>query len=171
MADARMSLFLDKEEIRELLYIYCRGVDRSDSDILASVFTPEARVEYGLFNGTVPEFCEFALSFVADIGPSHHNVTNTIIRVSGDRAVGESYGIAVHGDMPGPDGRVDLIVFVRYNDRFERRDGAWKIAHRQVIYEWNQTLPLTASWDGPVSSQYWPRGLRSKDDVTYMAQP
>ena len=26
----------------------------------------------------------------------------------------------------------------RYVDRFERRDGEWKIAHRTVVHEWDK---------------------------------
>lgn len=172
MADTdRINAYMDKAEIRDLLYTYCRGVDRADSEVLASIFTPEARCEYGVFSGTIAEFCAFARSFVDAIGPTHHNITNSIIQVSGDSAVGETYGIAVHGDVSEEHGIVDLIVFVRYNDRFERRDGAWKIAHREVIYDWNQHIPRTADWEGPLGALYSPRGRRNRQDVTYDAKP
>lgn len=172
MADTdRINDYLDKAEIRDLLYLYCRAIDRADSDLLASIFTPEARCDYGLFSGTISEFRAFARSFVDAIGPTHHNITNSLIQLSGDKAVGESYGIAVHGDVSEAHGPVDLIVFVRYNDRFERREGKWKIAHREVVYDWNQHIPRTADWDGPLGALYLPRGRRGPDDVTYAARP
>ena len=34
--------------------------------------------------------------------------------------------------IPGP---VDFLIRCRYVDKFERRDGQWKIAHRRVVYE------------------------------------
>src|SRR5262249_14350560 len=43
-----------KQKISEILYLYCRGVDRLDADILESVFWPDAHEEHaGLYEGGV----------------------------------------------------------------------------------------------------------------------
>lgn len=30
---------------------------------------------------------------------------------------------------------MDFLIRCRYVDKFQRRDGQWKIAHRRVVYE------------------------------------
>lgn len=31
-------------------------------------------------------------------------------------------------------------------DRLERRDGAWGIAHRQLVWDWNHDAPEAETW-------------------------
>jgi hypothetical protein len=35
----------------------------------------------------------------------------------------------------------DLTIGVRYFDRFEKRSGAWRIALRNLIFDWSQVQP------------------------------
>src|SRR5579862_3112791 len=41
----------DREAIRDCIYLYSRGLDRCDADLLASVFWPDARIEADRFTG------------------------------------------------------------------------------------------------------------------------
>jgi hypothetical protein len=54
----------------------------------------------------------------------------------------------------------------RYVDRFERRDGEWKIADRVVVHEWSTLEPLTAAFPG----QRFVQGRRDGDDVSYQGR-
>lgn len=155
---------LDRERIRELIYTYCRAADRGDLDLLRSIAWPEAQFEYGIFSGKRDAFIDFVGSFVSTIGATHHNVTNILIQTAGDCAQSESYCIAVHGDVTHNDQVVDLVVYVRYLDRFECRDGEWRLSSRLLVYDWNQNLPRTAHWEGELHGSYLPRGRRDGDD-------
>lgn len=70
------------------------------------------------------------------------------------------------GFLAEHDVNIDEDVFVggRYIDKFERRDGEWKIAKRQGVHDWfrfepaNEKGQLTAS--GPTPS-------RSRQDPAY----
>ena len=46
-----------------------------------------------------------------------------------------------------PDGSsLDTLTGGRLHDRFERRNGAWKIAHRRTIFDWNRDAPSSEGW-------------------------
>jgi hypothetical protein len=67
-----------------------------------------------------------------------HTVTNHWIDIQGDNAVGESYVIAYQntvGDEPQ-----DVMTGGRYIDRYERRDGVWKISHRTFVLDWTTSM-------------------------------
>lgn len=155
---------LDRERIRELIYTYSRAADRGDLELLRSIAWPDARFEYGIFSGDRDAFVDFVGSFVSAIGPTHHSVTNILIQTAGFTAQSESYCIAVHGDVMYNDDVVDLVVYVRYLDSFECRDGEWRLSNRLLVYDWNQNLPRTAQWNGELHGRYLPRGSRDGND-------
>ena len=66
------------------------------------------------------------------------------------------------GGWPIDDLRATRSRGGRYLDRFERRDGVWKIARRLLVDEWSRLddLPAPPVPPGRV-------GLRSKDDPVY----
>jgi len=53
----------------------------------------------------------------------------------------------------------------RYVDRFERRDGVWKIAERQGVNEWlrYEAASDRGFWDGSADQ----RGCRDRSDPVY----
>ena len=53
----------------------------------------------------------------------------------GDVARAESYGVAYHR-KEGGEPRQNLSTGFRFVDRFERRDGDWRIARRVATTEW-----------------------------------
>jgi hypothetical protein len=59
-----------------------------------------------------------------------------------------------------------MIAAGRYLDRFERRNGEWKIAHRQACYDWNSSVPSTDSWDR-LAPGAWSFGERGEGDKSY----
>jgi hypothetical protein len=45
--------------------------------------------------------------------------------------------------------RGDMVMGVRYLDRFEKRAGEWRIAYRQLLWEWvrhDALVPLDPDW-------------------------
>ncbi len=79
----------DKIEIRELLFRYARGVDTQDWPLLASVFTPEAQLDYTSVDGPVGSRDEVVAWLEAALTPvsmTQHFITNVEIELHGDRA-------------------------------------------------------------------------------------
>ncbi|BCN80912.1 nuclear transport factor 2 family protein [Prescottella equi] len=162
-----MSL-IDKQEITEVLYRYARAVDRKDFDRVADCYFPDAIDNHGGYIGTVAGLIEDMKSRHATIDSSLHYVTNVLIDLDGDTADVESYCLcylrqasAVAG---GPQSRA--TVKCRYVDRFERRDGQWRIADRIVVFDESVTDEIVDAL-----SPSWVRSRRSFEDPVFTGKP
>ncbi|MFC1943884.1 nuclear transport factor 2 family protein [Chloroflexota bacterium] len=162
MNQASLQVLLDKQEIYELLMRYCRAIDRCDEPLLRSVYHPDATDDHGGFKGKVPELYDWLSTTLSGMKLTTHNICNVLIEVEGDVAYGEAYFLAYHR-IPGKEKDYDMLVGGRYIDRFERRDGVWKIAERRCVFDWNRNDPCTES--------RWPDGLltgcRGPEDQVY----
>jgi hypothetical protein len=153
--DHELSVLLDKQSIRELVYRYCRGLDRLDEATLRAIYHADAIEDRGpgLFVGKAHDFIPVVLKTLQKYYLlSQHFIGNCLIDIEGDVAYGESYFSAYHrlpdkSATPGdaPVGR-EMIMSGRYLDRFERRDGVWKIAHRKMVNDWTRTQPVAEKW-------------------------
>ena len=73
-----------------------------------------------------------------------HFITNTAITFpAAGQAHAESYFYAYHEHLPGPHGGPVMVTLVggRYIDRFEERNGEWRILARVVTMEWSEHRP------------------------------
>lgn len=156
-------------EIEHVLVRYCRGVDRGDAQILASVYHPDAIDEHGPFRGLGTELAKL-LGFTDDepTAGGHHHLHNVYIEFDGgDDARVESYVMAYHPRRHEA-GHDELLVFAgRYLDRFQRRDGEWKIANRRVVSDWHRVDPLDPPMDGYPVGHKGPPGA----DLSYELFP
>lgn len=132
---ASLAALHSRAEITEVLLRYCRGVDRGDGTLLASCFHPDATHRHGSFVGLSADFCAFALAIVADLRLSHHQLGPPSIVIDGDTAHSETYFTSYHR-LPEGQPHEDRLSGGRYVDRFERRDGIWRIADRFGVNEW-----------------------------------
>ena len=165
MSDA-LDILLAKQACAELVYTLARGLDRCDRAMLLSVFHPDATDDHGGFKGTAVEFVDWVTGLLPTMERTQHLIGNVLVDVLGDHAVGEACFMANH-DLTNADGKpVRMIAAGRYLDRFERRDGVWKIAHRHAVYDWNANLDRTDTWDRTPGS---PRvfGQRGTSDPIY----
>ena len=135
MSDARLEVLLAKQEIEEVVLRYCRGIDRMDQALVRSCYHPDATDEHGSFSGGVEAYIAFAWKLLPRYDATMHFVGNVLIEVEGDVARSEAYCIAHHRKQEGPPPS-NLATGCRYVDRFERRDGEWRIAKRVVTTEW-----------------------------------
>jgi hypothetical protein len=153
---------LDREAILGCVSRGCRGVDRHDRQLLASVFDPRAALDYGEWSGSAADFVAWAdeAHRAEDLAHSH-NITSHNCEIDGDRAVAETYVIRA---CLKRDGRTAVVSGGRYLDRFERRDGEWRIVQRRVVADWALEADGTESHndDGYI------RGRWDQDDITYM---
>ena len=51
--EARIVELMDREAIRDCLYLYCRGIDRADEATLRSAYWPDAIDNHGSYNGPI----------------------------------------------------------------------------------------------------------------------
>lgn len=157
--DGELADYLAKQACAEIVYRLARGLDRCDAALIRGSFHHDATDDHGIFRGTADEFTAWVLPQLQTMERTQHFIGNILIEVDGDRACGESYYIANH-DLKGPNGEeLRYTAAGRYLDRFERRDGDWRIAHRLSVSDWCATSPRTDSWDrtaGP--RQYGERG-------------
>ena len=133
MSDAFEDL-LAKQEITEVLYRYCRGLDRMDRAMADTVWHEGGTGDYGeIFNGTGQGFLDWVWPVHAAMRRHSHQITNILIEVDGDRAISEAY-VTVALRTEARSGRlVDIVGRGRYLDRWSKREGRWAIDHRRYV--------------------------------------
>jgi hypothetical protein len=165
----RVDLLSDREEIRDVLYAYTRGVDRADSATVKACYHADADdIHWGTFVGNAHEFADYLMAPIRKITSLIHEITNPLIDLDGERAFVESrYTCRVRIDLVGApsDTWVEHVSHGRYLDVFERRGGPWKIAHRRLVKEGARVLLITdqlVPWPKPEAAPHaWP------DDLVY----
>jgi ketosteroid isomerase-like protein len=146
--DPRLQVLLDKEQIRDVTYRFARGVDRHDWELIRSCYHDDAVDRHGIFNGPANEYIEWVMENVPKLATATtHHVSNGQIDVQGDVAYCESYVLANHRYERNDGTSADFLCGARYVDRFERRDGEWRIAHRQLLWDWVRDDKLEAEFE------------------------
>jgi hypothetical protein len=163
MDEARFEELLAKQEVRDVIHRYCRGVDRMDEALVRSCYHPDATDEHGSFSGGVDDYIAWAWKLLARYDSTMHYVANVLVEPEGDVARAESYGIAFHQTQGGPPEH-NLVTGFRFIDRFECRDGTWRIATRVATTEWVRRLLPEADW--PIVETLR-RGARDRSDPVY----
>jgi hypothetical protein len=155
---------LDEEAIKKVHIRYCRGIDRMDWELVRSCYHPDAIDDHGEYVGGIDGFIEYCKAGCPTFLSTTHFTGNQLVEVDGDVAWAEHYARAFHRVAAGEDGVMkDLVVNCRYGDRFERRGGEWRIAHRTVIVDTDRVDPVGEHWVPDVQL----RGARDRSDPTY----
>ena len=131
--DRALDELLAKQEITEVIFKYCRCMDRCDAELGKEVFHPDARVDYGeqMYRGSGYGFVDMALSGHALHLSHSHQLGSILIKVDGDRAYSECYGDVTLRRRDESGALIDSRNLGRYLDIWEKReDGRWKIAER-----------------------------------------
>lgn len=147
-----------REEIRDILHRYCKGIDRRDWDLVRACFADDHVHKHGEFEGPADEFVGFASEILKKVPATHHSISNVHIDLSedGTKASTEANFVAYHyieagvpdfGPVPTGGKATDWIVAGRYCDHLEKRDGSWIIVRREAFHDWehyeeaNEALP------------------------------
>lgn len=162
MSDAdTVEELLAKQAIAERLAIYARGADRIDADLIRSVFHPDAVADYGaMFSGTGWGFADFIAQVHPPMQTHSHHLSNVLVTVDGDHAGSECYVIAQFRVADGDGGLQGGVSYGRYVDRWERRDGEWRIGHRRYLHSHDEFRPIQAP-------RFPTAGARSPEDPSY----
>lgn len=158
---AALKELLDKRAIEEQMYNYGRSMDRLDRELGYRCFWPDSKVDYGehfrdASGAAFVDMCmEAHLGFVAH----SHQFTNILITVDGDTARSEAYGDVTLRRI-GDDGvPIDSRNLGRYVDRWERRNGEWRIIDRVFLHDFDQS--------GPNHGDFVTTGRRDPSDASY----
>jgi hypothetical protein len=133
---------IDRLAIDDVLTRYAHAIDTKDFDLLDTVFTPDARLDYRSamgIAGDYPEVKAWLAAVVPALGVTQHLVVNRAITIDGDTARGTS-----HFHNPNRmviDGEPLLFVVGGvYHDRYARTPDGWRITER---------IEETLWWDNP----------------------
>jgi len=128
----------DIEAIEDAAKRYCHGVDRLDADWMKSAYWPDAVDEHGVFSGNAWEFVEHCMVAHLPWRSTMHCIFNHQIDLdeNGRCATGEVYNVSYLFQQESGD--LDTW-YGRYLDRYEKRDGEWRIAHRVCVVEGTTT--------------------------------
>jgi hypothetical protein len=156
----------DHQAIREMLYRYCRAMDRMDHQLGSSVWHPGGTADYGvIFDGTGQGFVDWVMVIHANLDRHSHQLANVLIEVNGDQAASEAYVTATLRATPAENGDVvEITSRGRYLDRWSRRQAGWAIDHRVFVDDMTTTRTLTAEEAGEPSGG---PGRRTFEDPSY----
>ncbi|GAA3563195.1 nuclear transport factor 2 family protein [Microlunatus spumicola] len=142
--------FADWKSIKDLVDAYAHHADRRDPQAQADVFAEDGQVR--LFQGDPSTHePEQVITGRADLAStfdhliSQYDATTYLngqstITVDGDAASAESYCLAHH--LTQEDGeRVLIVMAIRYLDTFRRTDEGWRIARRDLVFDWTDRRP------------------------------
>lgn len=164
LRDTALQLFLDKEAIKEVHIRYCRGIDRMDLELVRSCYHPDAIDDHGEFVGGPDAFIDYCRAGIPTFEHTAHFTGNQYVEVEGDTAWAEHYARCYHRIAATPERPAyDQLANARYVDRFERRDGEWKILKRTIIVDTCSSMELGEQWSPPELL----RGRRDRSDPSY----
>lgn len=134
--DPALQEMLDEHALRKLVHAYCRAVDRGDMAALRKLYHPDAVDAHGSFStGSVEGFFKQLAASRPYLKTMAHNITTANFVIDGNSAEGEIYNIAVH-TFAGKSRDTDLVIGGRYLDKYEKRDGTWKLLERTIVTDW-----------------------------------
>jgi hypothetical protein len=145
--ERRLRELLDKQDIHEVLLRQARAFDRRDEELFKTVYHPGAvrRTPTGYLPQPDAQLATIR-SYDDGKSPSAHIIGNHLIEVEGDVAFSEAYFLIVWQSAED-DKTLTHMRGGRYLDRFERRDGVWRIAFRVITDDWTQTEEVLTTLD------------------------
>lgn len=159
-----------KNEIQELYQRYARAVDRLDRGELERIYHPDAIEEHGIYDGPIGGFIDLCFEKATVYKAMHHMIAPALIEVDGDQATAEAYYFMYQRNQS--DG-IDNDEFFggRYVDRFEKRHGEWRIAHRRMVLDYGRAEPANPWLTDEIRSHLTLiEGRRDLDDAVFARQ-
>jgi hypothetical protein len=142
MVTVDIDRLLVRSAIEQVLYRYCRGVDRADWALMRSAFHDDATDDHGSVSGSADELVEWTRLRHGQIVQSMHVITNVgFLTEIPDEVRTESYCTVRQTVQRDGKPAAHLSIGCRYIDTFALR-GEWRIAHRVVRYDWVQRLAV-----------------------------
>ena len=152
----------DRAQIEDLQARYMFALDFGDTDTYLSTFTEDGILD--IRNGSPWQGHEAIRGIIGGMSESEegqpqeepqelhpatgrHNITNIVIKIDGDKAVGRAYWF--HYSNNNPERSAVFDSYGHYEDEMVKVDGQWLFSKR-VIY--NEQV---AEWIGPTENPCW----------------
>lgn len=144
---------------------YCRGVDRRDFDLVRSLYWDDAIDDHGgMFCGSPDDYVAWLLKALELLDCTVHAISNSLIVVDVDTAQGEHYSYNFHRTREAP--RQEIIIHGRYLDRYEKREGVWKFAHRKIVFDHGYVQPVNEDRLAQAGADA-PHGMDNRNDPSW----
>jgi hypothetical protein len=131
----------DQLAISALMQSWALARDTGDWDKLRATAHPGAAMTTTWFDGGFEAFVASCQASFGKGSRSQHFLGGTVAEIKGARAIVQTrMSINVRSRLDGVE--VDAVCLGRFFDRVERRQGAWRIAKRSVIYEKDRIDPV-----------------------------
>lgn len=142
----------DRQQITDLIYRYCRSVDRLDVALGHSIWREDGYADYGadVYQGSGRGSIDHICAQHRRTLMHSHQMSNIIIELDGDRAGSESY-VTANLRVKRGDQLLQMSVWSRYVDRWSRRDGRWGLDRRIAIREFDEVREVRAMYEHDVA--------------------
>ena len=136
-----LQTLIAKQSVAEVVQRWGRARDQGLWKDLADTFHPGGTIKVMWFEGTHATFIEACSSrFKPGLGTSKHFFGVPVVDVNGERALCETSAlISQAGELHGVP--FTSLSFLRFLDRFESKNGQWRIVKRNGIYEGDRFSP------------------------------
>ena len=138
----------DRQAITDLIYRYCRAMDRIDAELGYTIWHDDGLADYGdgVYRGSGRGFIDFVCAQHRHALTHTHQVTNIVLELDGSKAASESYVFSVLRVAQG-EGIRQITTWGRYIDEWSKRSGRWGIDRRLAIRDFDEIRDATPLHD------------------------
>jgi hypothetical protein len=157
----------DRVSIEIVLTNWCRAIDRLDVPAMRNVFHPDAFDDHVFYRGGVDGLIEALSKRHEHIVFSMHHLSNVIIDFTGpESARVQSYAVVFQHTANPPESELTAATtWCRYIDKFEQRDGGWRIFYRTLVID--AIVPSRVQDGQNLAVPQGNRGRRDSRDPSY----
>ncbi len=143
----RLQEISDRLEIQDLFARYCFAIDERDWDVLDTIFTADAQIDYSESGGTkggVPAIKAWLPKALERFPAFQHLVATTKLTFDGDRARSRTilFNPMVHERDDGT--KQTFFMGLWYRDILIRTPEGWRISERYEEMSWTHNVPELA---------------------------
>jgi hypothetical protein len=157
-----------KEALHELNVRYAHAVDRLDSELMATLWHPDATVDVGVFEGAAGDYAAMIVQPNPAMPRSFHALTNEWYQVdtTAGSARGEVYVTAAISNVGEGGERSERLVGGRYIDHYERLAGEWLFLSRAYVLDWSKGFDSAAVWSDEFMALFKHNGTTGVGDLS-----
>lgn len=170
LTEQQIQTLVAKDQIRDVIMRYARGVDRLDEELIRSCYHEDSTDDHGHWKGPGQDFASFIVQSLKE--RSHHtthSIANVLIEINPNdhnKARSEAFSLA-YLRRTDESGNEWLDFFSgRYIDKFESRNDEWRISERVIVHDWSMSTQLDSD-SFPLPMDSFIQGARNHSDIVY----